>query len=471
MHYPKLLTKTLPEPPKVGQAIGVGVVVMGLAIGTGELILWPHLVVKHGLGILWLALLGIFFQAIINHEIGRHEVATGESFFTSSGRFIKWSPVLWLFSAILLYLWPGWASALGTMLAQLFGFGSAIAWGWASLVLVLVCTFTGKIAYEVLEWSLKTIVPIFFFLIVFFSALNINKEVFADALRGLVNFGNIPDGVDMQVLLGAVVFAGAGGMLNLCVSLWYRDKNFGMGAYSGRITNPITGKPEAISPLGAVFDTRIKENMGRWRSWMRFVVVDQGLIFFGLGFTTLFLLSVNAYAVLSPLGIIPEGMNIATAQAEIFSSRWGVLGEKLFLVMASFMLFSVMWTVLDALSRIVSDILHTNSRIGNLKHLLTGLERVSVHHMYYATTLLVVILGFFLLPLRQPLPWLSISGALGGLTMAIYTPIIIYLNNWKLEKALRPGLVVNVLLVIISVFFAYFSYLAVTQAVGKILLQ
>lgn len=467
-NYPELEVKELPEAPRASKAIGVGVVVMGLAIGTGELILWPHLTVKYGLGILWFALLGILFQAIINHEVARHEVATGESFFTSSGRYLKWSPVFWLFSAFLLYLWPGWASVLGSMLASLFGFGTYLIWGWVALALVLVCTFTGKVAYDVLEWSLKIIVPIFFILIVFFSVLNISTETFVGALKGLVNFGYIPQGIDMQVLLGAVVFAGAGGMLNLCISLWYRDKNFGMGAHTGRISNPITGKAEAVSPMGAVFDVKDEKNLFRWHEWMKFVKIDQGVIFFGLGFTTLFLLSVNAYSVLAPLGIVPEGLNVATAQAEIFSAKWGIWGEKLFLVMASFMLFSVMWTVLDALARIVSDILHTNSRMGELRKYFSWLERISVHHMYYATILIVVVLGAALLPLKQPLPWITLSGALGGVTMAIYTPMLIYLNNKKLAKTLRPNLLTNVLLVLISAFFIYFSFVMLAQVYNSL---
>jgi hypothetical protein len=77
---------------------------MGLAIGTGELILWPHLITNHGLTLLWLALLGITAQFFINREVARHEVATGESFFTSAARAIRFSVFFWLFTAIILYI-------------------------------------------------------------------------------------------------------------------------------------------------------------------------------------------------------------------------------------------------------------------------------------------------------------------------------------------------------------------------------
>ena len=102
--YLPLKKRVLPKPVPWTRALGVGVVVMGLAIGTGELILWPHLVVKHGLSLLWLALIGILCQYFINQEVARHAVATGEGFFTTSARVFRWFVPFWFFSAIFMGL-------------------------------------------------------------------------------------------------------------------------------------------------------------------------------------------------------------------------------------------------------------------------------------------------------------------------------------------------------------------------------
>ncbi|MDO8574579.1 MAG: Nramp family divalent metal transporter, partial [bacterium] len=269
--FPALEKRELPAPPSWKKAIGVGVVVMGLAIGTGELILWPHLITKHGLGLLWLALLGITFQYFLNQEVARHSVATGEGFFTTSARIIRWSSFFWLFSAILLYIWPGWASSIGTTLTELLGFGTHYGWSLATLALVLILSFSGRIAYNMLEKSLKVTVPLFFILLVVISFFNLEFSDLVAGFKGAINFGAIPEDVNLNVLLGAVVFAGAGGMLNLCVSLWYRDKQVGMGKYIGRIVNPITGKQEAVAATGYTFDTNNSLNMKHWRGWMRYV--------------------------------------------------------------------------------------------------------------------------------------------------------------------------------------------------------
>lgn len=455
-NFPPLETRELPPPPHWRKALGVGIVMVGLAIGTGELILWPHLVAKYGLGILWLAMLGISFQYFINQEVARHTLATGESFFTTSGRVFKWSAVFWLFSVALLYIWPGWASTIGTTLTELFGFGNYLIWAWAMLGLILVFTFSGKVAYVILERSLKITVPVFFLMIVIISFFNLDWQTVKMGLMGLVDFGNIPSGIDINVLLGAVVFAGAGGMLNLCVSLWYRDKQAGMAKYIGCITNPITGKAEAISTTGYSFELT-PENLKRWRGWMRYVRIDQGIIFWLLGFTTLFLLALNAYAVLTPMGLVPEGLQVAVVQAHIFGEQLGPWGFKLFLLMASLMLFSVMWVVIDALTRIVSDIIYTNSRTGPLKRYFSPLSKLSLNHLYYTIIVAIAIIGAILVPLKQPLTLLVISAVLGGLTMAIYTPFLIYLNNFRLPKPLRPSWFTNIIMGAISLFFLYFS--------------
>lgn len=454
-HYGAYEERELPQPPHWRKAIGVGVVVMGLAIGTGELVLWPHLVTKHGLDILWAALLGISFQYFINQEVARHAIATGESFFTSSSRVLSWFAPFWLLSAALLYIWPGWANAIGTTLAELIGFGDYLAWAWFSLLLVLIFSFTGKVAYRVLEGSLKIIIPVFFILLLVASFLNLSWENVRQAFAGITRFGFFPEGINMTTLLGAIVFAGAGGLLNLCISLWYRDKQVGMGKHAGRIINPITGRDEAVSFTGFSFPLT-SENLARWKKWMHFVRVDQGLIFWFLGFITLVLLSVNAYATLTPKGLIPEGTAVAVVQAHIFGDQWGTFGFNLFLVMAFLMLFSVMWTVIDAFTRIVSDVLYVNSRIGPFEKYLKWFRNISVHKMYYGSILVIVLLSAILVPIGQPLVLLTISAVLGGATMAIYIPVLIYLNNYKLPKALRPGWFTNIAMTAAGVFYIYF---------------
>ena len=69
----------------------------------------------------------------------------------------------------------------------------------------------------------------------------------------------------------------------------------------------------------------------------------------------------------------------------------------------------------------------------------------------------MVILGAVLIPLKQPLVFLVLSGVLGGLSMALYTPLLIYMNNTRLPKEIRPSWSTNLAMAAISLFYIYFA--------------
>jgi hypothetical protein len=60
--------------------LGPSIIVLGIALGGGELIMWPRLTAQYGAGLMWLAILGVSLQWFINVELGRYTIATGESF-------------------------------------------------------------------------------------------------------------------------------------------------------------------------------------------------------------------------------------------------------------------------------------------------------------------------------------------------------------------------------------------------------
>mgnify|MGYP000751855247 CR=1 FL=1 len=99
-------------------------------------------------------------------------------------------------------------------------------------------------------------------------------------------------------------------------------------------------------------------------------------------------LIIGSFAVLVPLGLVPEGLDVAVVQAHIFGDTWGPIGFSLFLAMAFLMLFSVMWTVIDALTRMLSDILYTNSRTGPYTKYLAKLNRFDLVKKFYSKILI-----------------------------------------------------------------------------------
>src|SRR5215213_10202265 len=71
----------LGEPPPFWsrRIFGPSAVFAALAIGSGELVFWPGLSLSNGSGVLWIGLVAVLAQYILDTEIARYSLATGES--------------------------------------------------------------------------------------------------------------------------------------------------------------------------------------------------------------------------------------------------------------------------------------------------------------------------------------------------------------------------------------------------------
>ena len=69
-----------------------------------------------------------------------------------------------------------------------------------------------------------------------------------------MNFGYWPAGTDIVLLTTLAATAGSGGVGNLVISNWVRDKGFGMGATVGAIPSALGGRNIHLSHVGNVFD-------------------------------------------------------------------------------------------------------------------------------------------------------------------------------------------------------------------------
>ena len=86
---------------------------LGASIGGGEFLLGPTVFVRHGLTLLWVTSVAVFFQTVFNTELMRYTLATGEPVFTG---FMRTRPhaVVWAwFYAILFFLQVGWPASAG----------------------------------------------------------------------------------------------------------------------------------------------------------------------------------------------------------------------------------------------------------------------------------------------------------------------------------------------------------------------
>jgi hypothetical protein len=461
----------LPQAPRsFWHLAGPGAVLVGLSIGAGEIIVWPRAVAEHGAGMVWAALVGVFLQLWINVEIGRWTVATGETVYTGFARVWRGFGPLFILLNIMGWLIPGWAQASGSALKALlvgpeFGqgtfSGSLTCWTMITFAIAAVCLFGPRLVYHSVEKTIELLVLTVTLGLISVAATVGTGADWRELAQGAINFGHRPSGVSAKQLFIWIVFAGAGGTSNLFYTFYLRDKNFGMGARIPDMENPLRGRNETIPATGFRFGES-DENRGRFRVWMSHVRKDQVLFFWFLNTFTLLLFIFGALAVLRPLGSVPSEGTLIWDQSKILSHAWGRWGEPfayagriVFLVVGVATLFSTQLALVDGVSRSISDILYTN---------FAWAQRRALSWWYMVIALAWMAVGCLLTYCTerfgfqgQELGVLLQAAYMGGLAMAIYVPLVLYINLRYLPLAARPRVGSIVMMLVASTVYVGFA--------------
>ena len=113
-HLPAVPYRDLPDAVAIWKIIGASAIITATAMGSGEFIVWPLIVSQVGFTIFWAAILGFFFQYILNMEIERYALATGETAVTGFARLWRHWGIFFILCAILPNMWAGWATGAAT---------------------------------------------------------------------------------------------------------------------------------------------------------------------------------------------------------------------------------------------------------------------------------------------------------------------------------------------------------------------
>ncbi len=264
----------LPEPPRphgltwIG-VVGPGVIVLGASVGSGEFLLGPAAFVQYGFTLMWVTLVATFLQTVFNVELMRWTMATGEpvviGFMRTKPGSSFWA---WVYAALyfLQVGWPGWAgAAAGAIFFLLFRDlagpenASLVYWiGVATFgVCVIILLFGRRIerTLELLNWVLVVAVLTTFLVLALLFA---EPATWLAGVAGMVGyspasgtFSFIPQGADFFLLGAFAAYSGAGGVINLTLSNWARDKGYGMGGVTGYIPGAVGGEKAELAHTGA----------------------------------------------------------------------------------------------------------------------------------------------------------------------------------------------------------------------------
>jgi hypothetical protein len=453
--FASLEKKDLPKPLSLRKLIGPSFILLGLGLGSGELILWPYLSSNYGLGIIWAAVLGITFQFFLNMEIERYTLITGESVFVGFARkFGKAAPIWFILSTLIPWMWPGIIAASATVFAASFGFEYSPIVAIILLLAIGAIFSVGSVIYKTQERLQKLIIGIgvpFVFILAFIFA---SPPDWRELAYGLVGKGNgfwfLPAGIPLATFLGAFAYAGAGGNLNLAQSYYIKEKGYGMGKFAGRITSILRGKKEDVRLEGTTFDCT-PENVKYFKLWWKRINIEHAIVFWATGAATMIVLSLLAYTTVFGNPEVSTGINFVVLEGQVISQKIHSFLGTAFLLMAGIMLFGTQFSVLGSTARIMAE----NLVIASQKKF--KVENLSKYFFFFLWLQIISGIIIFSIGFTEPLTLVIISAVLNAFTMFVYSGLILSLNRSSLDDKLKPSIIRVGMVSLAFLFYGVFS--------------
>lgn len=455
----------MPLAPPLRKLIGPSFILLGLGLGSGEVILWPYLSSNWGLGIAWGALLGILFQFFINMEIERYALVRGESVFVGFARRWKYVPYWLIISTLIGFAWPGIIASSAFLFSSVFG-GNSTVIAVIFLLLIGVILSIGKYIYNTVERFSKIIiiigVPFVFLLTAYLSKLP-DWQALAFGLAGKGNgYWFLPQGIPLLSFFAAFAFSGAAGNLNLAQSSYIREKGYGMGRFTAKLKGLFEDKNQVIDLNGYEFEPS-KENILRFRLWWRVINIEHFFVFFITGLFTMLFLLLLSYVTTYGLAGNETGINFVLNEARIIGQKTFPFIGSLFAVIIGIMLFATQFTVMDANSRIMSENYAVIKSGGN--------EKVNLSRIYYFFLWMQILFGItvFLVGFREPLALLVLSALINAVCMFVHIGLVNRLNRKELPKIIQPGKARITIIIIAFIFFGIFSAISIYHLASTVI--
>ena len=443
----------LPEPPPLTlsnarRMIGPGVIAMGLALGAGEWLFGPVVTVRYQGRLMFVVLLVIFFQSILNTECIRYTLYTGEPIFSG---YMRLKPGSRFWGAFFIGIdvgtnfWPGLALTAATALAAVYlgamptsADSTLVTWLAVAVLLLAagVVLFGGKV-YNSVERAMKVLVSLVFLYLLFVAVTMIEGATWRKIALGTLDVTSIFElaGGEEFLIVGAfVAYAGLGGFGNATISNYVRDKGWGMGSLVGAIPSAVGGRGLKLSHVGTVFPPT-EPNLRRWNDWWRYVRLDQYAVWAFGSFMGMLLPSVIALQFIEPGAAVSE-WGAAAVQADGIARVAGPAFWYLTILCGFFVLFSSQIGGIEILPRRWSDLLWTG---------FPGFRELDerwIRRVYYSVVGLYLVWCLIIAGLQLDSP-LYIAALMANLRLFPIIPtfiLTVFVNRRFLPPELRPPL-------------------------------
>jgi hypothetical protein len=441
-------------------------------VGSGEWLFGPIVTARYGGQLMWLATLSIGFQLFYNLSVMRYTLYSGEPIFVGFFRTSP-GPKFWAVFYLLIDLggiWPYAAANAAIPLSAAF-LGRLPAPDDDALLrtlsyviflgLFVPLIFGGKI-YNSIERVRVTRALLVLGYLSFIGLLMVSGEAWIDVFTGFLRFGSLPkDEIDWATLAAFAAVAGAGGLSNMNLSSYTRDKGWGMGSAVGAIPSMVAGRTIKLSHVGKVFPIH-RESLRRWGGWVRHIARDQVWVWSVASILGMALPSLVALEFIS--GVHVEGHEAAAITARGIADHFGQAFWFLTLLCGFVVLAPGQLSDIDGTIRRWTDVMWTGSR--RFRHL----EEHKVKNIYYALMFGYCVWGLIALRLTpNPLVLAIVAGTLKNIGLGATALHSLYVNRRLLPPELRPPSYIQAGLIGCAFFFLGISAIAFHQHLTKLL--
>jgi len=427
-------------------------------IGTGEIILATRTGAILGNSILWAVVLGIFLKYWIGMSGARYTVCTGEGMIDMFDRipgprhWVVWIVLVAQFFSATISI-GSVASATGIFINSLVPVSPYFG-GWFVTVSSLALVWSG--AFGVL----KTVMS-FFVIIIIVGVLYVAITVFPGFSTlfqsFIIDMPAVPEWArshagasqnpwkEVLPLLGW----GAGGFAS---QVWYTY--WVLGAGYGCAQDRQYGVPADVAKLHSM----TRAGAERVRGWCRVVYTDATIAMVIGNVVTVGFLMAGA-GVLRPLQLAPQGEEVATTLARIFSSTWGAFGGFIFMLSAIAALIGTQVGQLAGWPRLLADSFRIC--IPGFQQRFSWKKQFRGFLVFFLCTNMIIVYSFGL----KPVVIVQLSAILDGLLLtplqALWVAIALYVVMPKLfrdeaREILKPHWIFAVVLIIAFIVFGYF---------------
>ncbi|MEW2019025.1 Nramp family divalent metal transporter [Rhodococcus sp. NPDC076796] len=402
--------------------LGPGLILAAASVGAGDMITSISGAATYGMGLLWVAALGLLVKFGITEAVGRHYIASGATIVAGARTVAVWLPYLLFgfFLVVAVVFGAGLSSVAALALSTLVPSIPVVPASIAISVLAAAIVLRGR--YSALEATMKWFIALKFGLMVVLAGITLVQledwGAFFGSMRPAFPSGSL---IDVIALIG-----GVGGTAGIAAySYWVREKQW---------------------------------NSPNWLPMMRLDAATSYLIIFVFVVAT----TIVGTGLVYGTGRSVKGTDGLAALADPLGADLGSATRILFLVTFFVVVFAALIGGFNGLSYLLADSLRTIRRVP-----LDAVESyVSEKSWVFRSFVLLCLLSSVAIVFTgRPVALVLVYAAIGSLVLPILSAcLLVMLNRRDIAPNLRNGLASNAVLTTALVLFVVLAAVQIVES-------